>query len=169
MTTASFDCQVKANAENRLFLWNIICIHEIFDKSRCINCICVILPPISNPSCFPFFRSFNFCLDLSLSLSFRFSLSTSFSSFSFFFLSFSFSVSFSFASFSLDFSRFSFLDGNLKALVFFDFEGLLCKIYTLVSILYKTLEKNHLKSNLQSIIILYHGSKNIWTEYKTNE
>lgn len=120
-----------------------------------------ILPPISKPSlpaCFPFLRSFNFCLDFSLSLSFRFSLSTSFSSLSLFFLSFSFSVSLSLVSFSRDFSRFSFLDGNLKALVFFDFEGLLYnKSYKLYTNQIRLQNQEYLEKIIfnSSIIILY--------------
>jgi hypothetical protein len=65
---------------------------------------------VESSICFDFFRSFSFNL--------------TFPSFSFFF-SFSTSFSFSLASFSLDFSLFSFLLGNLNDLDFFDFEGLL--------------------------------------------
>lgn len=65
---------------------------------------------VESSTCFDFFRSFSF--------------NFTFPSFSFFF-SFSTSFSFSLASFSLDFSLFSFLLGNLNGLDFFDFEGLL--------------------------------------------
>jgi len=68
---------------------------------------------VESSICFDFFRSFSFNFTLT-SLSFFFSFSTSFS--------------FSLASFSLDFSLFSFLLGNLNDLDFFDFEGLLNKI-----------------------------------------
>lgn len=130
MTTTSFHRQMQANTKYRLLLWTCNKRDILYTYSSILpkRSYTYNSPPISKPSsppCFPFLRSFNFCFALSFSFSLRFSFSTSLSSLSFFFLSFSFSPSFSLPSFSLDFSRFSFFDGNLKAFVFLDFEGLL--------------------------------------------